>query len=71
MPSEADALLDWRIALYKVWKPLTSSVEELPLAMLDAITHADDNMQPDQALRLKTFDSEAGGWAHFMRHTAF
>ena len=102
LPTEADALLDRRVAFYNVWKPLTSPVEELPLAMCDATTHADDdmlrmnlkysertgeiyvmrhspehrwyyfsNMQPDQALLLKTFDSEADGRARFMGHTAF
>ena len=102
LPDEADALLDRRVAFYNVWKPLTSPVEELPLAMCDATTHADDDMlrmnlkysertgeiyvmrhspghrwyyfpdmQPDQALLLKTFDSEADGRARFMGHTAF
>ena len=102
LPDEADALLERRVAFYNVWKPLTHPVEELPLAMCDATTHADDdmlrmnlnysertgeiyvmrhspehrwyyfsNMQPDQALLLKTYDSEADGRARFMGHTAF
>ena len=102
LPTEADALLDRRVAFYNVWKPLTRPVEELPLATCDATTHPDDdmlrmnlkysertgeiyvmrhspghrwyyfsNMQPDQALLLKTFDSEADGRARFMGHTAF
>ena len=102
LPTEADALLDRRVAFYNVWKPLTRPVEELPLATCDATTHTDDdmlrmnlkysertgeiyvmrhspghrwyyfsNMQPDQALLLKTFDSEADGRARFMGHTAF
>lgn len=102
VPDEADALLQRRVAFYNVWKPLTRPVEELPLAMCDARTHAPDDMllmdlkyrertgeiyvmrhapqhrwvyfpymKADQALLLKTFDSETDGRARFMGHTAF
>jgi len=102
LPDEADALLQRRVAFYNVWKPLYATVEELPLAMCDAQTHADadmlrmelkyrdrtgeiyvlryspdhrwvyfPHMKPDQALLLKTYDSETDGRARFMGHTAF
>ena len=102
MGDEADELLTRRVAFYNVWKPLAKPVEELPLAMCDATTHAADdmllmdlkyrertgeiyvmrhapahqwyyfpNMQADQALLLKTYDSETDGRARFMGHTAF
>ena len=102
LPDEADDLLQRRVAFYNVWKPLTHPVEELPLAMCDATTHAAQdmlhmnlkyrertgeiyvmrhsaqhrwyyfsNMQPDQALLLKTYDSLTDGRARFMGHTAF
>ena len=102
LPNEAGDLLKRRVAFYNVWKPLKRPVEELPLAMCDATTHATgdmlrmnlkyrertgeiyvmrhspehrwyyfSNMQPDQALLLKTYDSQADGRARFMGHTAF
>jgi hypothetical protein len=102
LPDEADDLLKRRVAFYNVWKPLSRPVEELPLAMCDATSHADEdmlrmelkyrertgeiyvmrhspkhrwyyfsNMQPDQALLLKTYDSLTDGRARFMGHTAF
>ncbi len=43
-PAEADALLKGRVAFYNVWKPLYRRVEELPLAMCDASTDADEDM---------------------------
>ena len=101
-PDEADSLLSKRVAFFNVWKPLYEKVEELPLAMCDASTHAQDDMlimelkyrertgeiyvmrhsdkhqwyyfpkmTPDQALLLKTYDSETDGRARFMGHTAF
>ncbi len=101
-PDEADALLENRVAFYNVWKPLYRRVEELPLAMCDASSDADDdmlimelkyrertgeiyvmrhspehrwyyfpNMEPEQALMLKTYDSETDGRARFMGHSAF
>lgn len=102
MNDEAEDLLARRVAFYNVWKPLSKPVEELPLAMCDATTHAPDdmllmqlkyrertgeiyvmrhapthrwyyfpNMQADQALLLKTYDSTTDGRARFMGHTAF
>ena len=64
LPTEADALLDRRVAFYNVWKPLTSPVEELPLAMCDATTHADDDM-----LRMNLKYSERTGEIYVMRHS--
>ena len=102
LPEEADTLLSKRVAFYNVWKPLYAKVEELPLAMCDATTHAPEDMlimelkyrertgeiyvmrhsdqhrwyyfpkmMPDQALLLKTYDSETDGRARFMGHSAF
>lgn len=102
LPEEADALLQRRVAFFNVWKPLYQRVEELPLAMCDATTHAPDDMlrmdlkyrertgeiyvmrhadshrwyyfpqmEADQALLLKTYDSETDGRARFMGHSAF
>jgi hypothetical protein len=102
VPADADALLQRRVALYNVWKPLYRRVDELPLAMCDATTHVPEDMlrmdlkylertgeiyvmrwspahrwvyfpqmEADQALLLKTFDSETDGRARFMGHTAF
>ncbi len=102
VPDEAHGLLQRRVAFYNVWKPLYRRVEELPLAMCDATTHATEDMlrmdlkyaertgeiyvmryspahrwfyfpqmEPTQALLLKTYDSEADGRARFMGHSAF
>jgi hypothetical protein len=102
LPVEAQALLQRRVAFYNVWKPLYRRVEELPLAMCDATTHAEDDMlrmdlkyrertgeiyvmrwsprhrwtyfphmEAQQALLLKTYDSQTDGRARFMGHTAF
>jgi hypothetical protein len=101
-PAEADSLLQGRVAFYNVWKPLYQRVDELPLAMCDATTDADEDMlrmelkyrertgeiyvmryspshrwyyfpkmEPNQALLLKTYDSETDGRARFMGHSAF
>ena len=101
LPAEAEALLQRRVAFYNVWKPLYRRVEELPLAMCDATTHAEQDMlrmdlkyrertgeiyvmrwsphhrwtyfphmEAQQALLLKTYDSETDGRARFMGHTA-
>lgn len=100
--AEADSLLQNRVAFFNVWKPLYRRVEELPLAMCDASSDADDDMlvmelkyrertgeiyvmryspahrwyyfpkmEPEQALLLKTFDSQTDGRARFMGHSAF
>lgn len=102
VPSDAERLLQRRVAFYNVWKPLYRRVEELPLAMCDDTTSAPGDMlrmelkyrdrtgeiyvmrwspnhrwyyfpqmAPDQALLLKTYDSEIDGRARFMGHTAF
>ena len=102
VPEDAEALLQRRVAFYNVWKPLYRRVEELPLAMCDATTHAPEDMlrmelkyrertgeiyvmryspshrwvyfpqmEADQALILKTYDSETDGRARFMGHSAF
>ncbi len=102
LPAEAEALLQRRVAFYNVWKPLYRRVDELPLAMCDATTHAEDDMlrmdlkyrertgeiyvmrwsprhrwtyfphmEAQQALLLKTYDTETDGRARFMGHTAF
>jgi hypothetical protein len=101
-PAEAEQLLQRRVAFFNVWKPLYRRVEELPLAVCDATTHAPDDMlrmelkyrertgeiyvmrhspahrwvyfpqmEPTQALLLKTYDSETDGRARFMGHSAF
>jgi hypothetical protein len=41
---DAEQLLKRRVAFFNVWKPLYRRVEELPLAMCDASTHAPDDM---------------------------
>ena len=102
VPADADRLLERRVAFFNVWKPLYRRVEELPLAMCDATTHAPQDMlrmelkyrertgeiyvmrysaahrwyyfpqmEANQALLLKTYDSEVDGRARFMGHTAF
>lgn len=102
LPGEAETLLQRRVAFFNVWKPLYRRVEELPLAMCDATTHAPGDMllmdlkyrertgeiyvmrhadshrwyyfpqmEADQALLLKTYDSETDGRARFMGHSAF
>ena len=102
LPDEADALLQRRVAFFNVWKPLYRQVDELPLAMCDATSHAPGDMlrmdlkyqertgeiyvmryspahrwlyfpqmQANQALLLKTYDSETDGRARFMGHSAF
>lgn len=101
-PSEADTLLQGRVAFFNVWKPLSLRVDELPLAMCDATSDTDQDMlrmelkyrertgeiyvmryspahrwfyfpkmQANQALLLKTYDSQTDGRARFMGHTAF
>jgi hypothetical protein len=44
VPDSADDLLQRRVAFFNVWKPLYRRVEELPLAMCDARTHASGDM---------------------------
>ena len=102
VPADAETLLQGRVALYNVWKPLYRRVDELPLAMCDARSHAPGDMlrmelkyrertgeiyvmryspahrwvyfpqmEANQALLLKTYDSATDGRARFMGHSAF
>jgi len=102
LPGQADEPLKRRVVFLNVWKPLYRTVEELPLAMCDVTSCAQDDMlvmdlkyrdrtgeiyvmrysplhrwyyfphmKPDMALLLKTYDSDTGGRARFMGHTAF
>ena len=64
LPDEADALLQRRVAFFNVWKPLYRRVEELPLAMCDASTHA-----PEDMLRMELKYRERTGEIYVMRHS--
>ena len=64
LPDEADALLQRRVAFFNVWKPLHRRVEELPLAMCDASTHA-----PGDMLRMDLKYRERTGEIYVMRHS--
>jgi hypothetical protein len=63
-PSEADQLLQGRVAFYNVWKPLYQRVDELPLAMCDATTDADEDM-----LRMELKYRERTGEIYVMRYS--
>jgi hypothetical protein len=64
LPDEADVLLRRRVAFFNVWKPLYRRVEELPLAMCDATTHA-----PDDMLRMELKYRERTGEIYVMRYS--
>jgi hypothetical protein len=64
MGTEAAELLARRVAFYNVWKPLARRVEELPLAMCDARTHAEADM-----LRMELKYRERTGEIYVMRHS--
>lgn len=64
LPDEAEALLARRVAFFNVWKPLKNRVEELPLALCDAQTHA-----PDDMLRMDLKYRERTGEIYVMRHS--
>jgi len=64
LPDEADALLQRRVAFFNVWKPLYRRVEELPLTMCDATTHA-----PDDMLRMELKYRERSGEIYVMRYS--
>ena len=64
VPADAEQLLQGRVALYNVWKPLYRRVEELPLAMCDATTHA-----PQDMLRMELKYRERTGEIYVMRHS--
>jgi hypothetical protein len=63
LPDDAEDLLQRRVAFYNVWKPLYRRVEELPLAMCDASTHA-----PGDMLRMELKYRERTGEIYVMRH---
>jgi hypothetical protein len=64
VPDEAEQLLQRRVAFYNLWKPLYRTVEELPLAMCDATTHAEADM-----LRMELKYRERTGEIYVMRHS--
>jgi hypothetical protein len=64
MGAEAEPLLQRRVAFYNVWKPLYRRVDELPLAMCDATTHA-----PGDMLRMDLKYRERTGEIYVMRHS--
>lgn len=64
MGDEAEDLLQRRVAFFNVWKPLYQRVEELPLAMCDAQTHAEGDM-----LRMDLKYRERTGEIYVMRHS--
>ena len=64
LPDEADHLLQGRVAFYNVWKPIYRRVEELPLAVCDATTHA-----PEDMLRMELKYRERTGEIYVMRHS--
>ncbi len=64
LPDEAEGLLERRVAFFNVWKPLYRRVEELPLAMCDATTHAEDDM-----LLMDLKYRERTGEIYVMRHS--
>jgi hypothetical protein len=64
LPDEAEALLARRVAFYNVWKSLYDVVEELPLAMCDATSQADDDL-----LRMELKYRERTGEIYVMRHS--
>lgn len=63
MKERAETLLQNRVAFFNVWKPLYQTVEELPLAMIDAQTHA-----PEDLLRMDLKYSDRTGEIYVMRH---
>ncbi len=62
VPDDAEQLLQRRVAFYNVWKPLYRRVEELPLAVCDATTHA-----PEDMLRMELKYRERTGEIYVMR----
>jgi hypothetical protein len=64
LPAEADQLLQKRVAFYNVWKPLYRRVDELPLAMCDATSDADEDM-----LRMELKYRERTGEIYVMRYS--
>ena len=102
MADEADALLEQRVAVVNVWRPIPGPVRDMPLAVCDAQSiRAEDllatdlvyrertgevytiafnsdhrwlyfpNMEREEALLIKCYDSADDGRARFTAHTAF
>ena len=72
LPTDAAALLQRRLAFYNVWKPLYRRVEELPLAMCDASTHAEQDMlRMDLKYRERTGEIYVMRWSPRHRWTYF
>jgi hypothetical protein len=100
--AEADELLQGRMQVINLWRPIRGPLRDWPLAVCDALSVAPEDlvpsdlvyrdrvgetygvtfnpahrwfyvpeMQPDEALLLKCYDSEMDGRARFMPHTAF
>jgi hypothetical protein len=99
---EAEALLQGRVQVINLWRPIRGPLRDAPLAVCDAGSVASrdlvpsdlvyrhrvgetyavtynpahrwfyvPDMQPDEALLLKCFDSATDGRARFAPHTAF
>lgn len=99
---EAEDLLQGRVQIINLWRPIRGPLRDAPLAVCDArsVAPADlvpsdlvyhdrigetyavtynpahrwfyvPEMQPDEVLLLKCFDSETDGRARFMPHSAF
>lgn len=64
VPEDAEQLLQGRVAFYNVWKPLYSTVEELPLAMCDATTS-----EPQDMLRMDLKYLDRTGEIYVMRYS--
>lgn len=64
LPDEADALLGRRVAFFNIWKPLYARVEELPLAMCDVTSMADDDL-----IKMDLKYRERTGEIFVMRHS--
>jgi hypothetical protein len=102
MGDEAEALLQGRVQVVNLWRPIRGPLRDAPLAVADARTVAPGDlvgsaliypdrvgetyavrfnpahrwfyvpdMQPDEALLLKCYDSASDGRARFAPHTAF
>jgi hypothetical protein len=64
VPNDAEQLLKRRVAFFNMWKPLYRRVDELPLAMCDATTHA-----PEDMLRMELKYRERTGEIYVMRYS--
>ena len=64
VPEDAQELLNGRVAFFNVWKPLYRRLEESPLAMIDAQTHADADL-----LRMDRKHRERTGEIYVMRYS--